>query len=470
MTSQAAFQKQEKVIEYYKKNNPELLERKRTRAETEILEEIGIWNTPKNKPLGYIKLFSQDFIVEEKNQGKILRVNSAYNFDSQKTDENKKNTLYAKMVKMNISTHDAIERVGEYLNFDVEKIGYAGLKDEKAITAQLISFRDSTLSIDKIKEIKIPNIFLTDFYYDTGFLNPGRLDGNVFKIIIRTQEKLDEKEFENKIEKIKKYGCLNYFYSQRFGLQERIINHKLGKLILLGNYELAIRYFLFKTSKDDIPLVSTIRKEAETAYPNWFKAEQIFEKLPYTFFYELKLIRYLKENPKKYIDALTKLKDQVQMWIYGYTSFLFNKYLSQHSLEHGCTDEKFPLLLSYNPKDSDLYKQYLKDDNILNFKKYLRPLEFIKFKRNFVKARVFPQNVNYKIFDYGIVINFELQKGSYATTFLSNLFELCQESQKNIIPKNINLNYFDAKKIINQGDLNELKEIFSDNWKTEIIE
>ena len=228
---------------------------------------------------------------------------------------------------------------------------------------------------------------------------------------------------------------------------------------------MAIKYFLFKTNKADLPLIHILRKEAEKNYNNWPKIKEIFEKLPYAFFNELKLINFLIKNPTNYKEALLQIKDQVEMWIYAYSSFLFNKYLSEYSLEYGCVDEKFPILLN-NPKENyDLYKKYLELDNTQNFKKHIGLFAHKQNKQRFVKARIFTKNIEYKIFDHGVVINFELPKGAYATTFLSNLFAIYQDSP---IPKNINLTDFDAKQIINKGNLNELKNKFADIWKKEI--
>ena len=141
MNSQEAFKKQEKIIEHIKEKDPKLLERTNFRQENEVLKEIGIENTPKDKPLGFIKLFPQDFIVEEKIKNKILEINStSLPQNTTQNSEQNQNTLYAKMVKTCIPPHTAFERVAEHLNFNINKIGRAGLKDSDAITAQLVAF------------------------------------------------------------------------------------------------------------------------------------------------------------------------------------------------------------------------------------------------------------------------------------------------------------------------------------------
>lgn len=464
MTTHEAWQKQAERLEFYRQSNPALITREKKRSEKEIFEEIGIYNISLDKPLGYIRLFPQDFIVEEKlNDGRILMVNELDNDKNVRREGEKENTLYAKLVKIGIPTSVAIERIAEHFKIDINKIGYAGLKDADAVTAQLVAFPGMRLPVEEIKKAKIPNIYLSDFYYNNGSLTPGDLEANVFTIIVRVNGKLDDR-FKIRMDTIGKFGVLNYFQSQRFG-GLRLASHKLGKLIARGDYELAVKYFLFETNSDDIPLVGELRKRGEKFFPDWRKIKSVFNELPYTFSNEIKALDYLTENSENYIGALIKIKDQTQLWAYAYASWLFNKHLSEYSRNKGCVDEKFPTILSDDQDDWKLYWPYLQEDGTAEFRKNLRPFKFIQMKKRLTAGRIFPKDIKHREFKGGVVMNFTLPKGAYATTFLTNFFELEQGLP---VPEGISLEEIDPKEKMGEGNIKKIKEIFKDCWHSKI--
>ena len=144
MNSQEAWEKQKNIFEYYRKNNPELIECRKRRKEEDVFKEIGIWNIPQNRPEGYIRRFFYDFLVEEKTQSnRVIKINEINN--EVEGEFNKKNkTLYASMIKIGLTTTTAAERVAKLLNLK-SNIGFAGLKDEEAITAQEIALHKVNL-------------------------------------------------------------------------------------------------------------------------------------------------------------------------------------------------------------------------------------------------------------------------------------------------------------------------------------
>jgi len=463
MNLQAAWQKQEEIIKRLKKEKPELIIPEKQRQEEDVFNEIGILNMPKNRPLAYLRLFFEDFIVEEITaDNKIVRVNDIGNNNYKRSEKEK--TLYAHLIKMGLTTNAAVEKMAQELEFP-GAIGYAGLKDDKAITAQLIAMRKGRLSIEEIEKKEMQNIILTNFYFGKDNIRPGYLKGNLFTITVRTKDKINEEELAIKLENIGKYGILNYYQSQRFG-GVRLTSHKIGKLIMQGNYELAVRYLLFKTNQYEMPLIKELKKQAEKVYPNWLEIIKLFEKLPYSFRYELKVANLLKNHPKNYIGALREIKDSITICLYAYSSLLFNKYLSEYSKSKGCIEEEFPLLISPDPSDSLIYKKYLAEDNTENFLKNLLPLKITYLARRKVKARIIPENISFKVFPAGAVISFSLPKGAYATTFLANIFELYEDEP---VPEWVRDNEIDAKELLGQGSLKEIKEKFKDKWHVKIF-
>ncbi len=65
------------------------------------------------------------------------------------------------------------------------------------------------------------------------------------------------------------------------------------------------------------------------------------------------------------------------------------------------------------------------------------------------------------MFNGGVVIQFDLPKGSYATTFLSHLFSITQDV---VLPEWLTTTSIDPKELMNDGSLTEIKKIFGENF------
>ncbi|MEI6627034.1 MAG: tRNA pseudouridine(13) synthase TruD [bacterium] len=408
--------KQKSFLDKLQKEQPSLFTIEQILDEETTLKNIGITTLSNNRPDGYIKLYPQDFIVEEVRQNGTISVIEPK--DDFPLAQDGKKTLYCNLVKANVSTIDAIARLAKALNLAPEKIGYAGIKDNQAITSQLIALPN--INAGQITRLKTESFFLTNFYYGTGSLNVADLTGNSFTILVRTKEKIDQEHLKREFKKIKDNGFLNFYQTQRFGTP-RLIGHHLGKMILQGNYEHAIKAFLLYSSIHDLKLVRMIRTEAQQLYGYWDKMKKVFASMPVTFQHELKILSHLEQHPQDFIGALHAVKDQSTLWIYAYPSYLFNLLLSENQNN---LPPELPLLLNDNEKDIALYQNYLTRDGITNFAKALKPFKFIQLKRRLTPTRVYPKNIMFMSTDEGVICHFDLDKGSYATSFLMNLFKL----------------------------------------------
>lgn len=460
MTPKEALKRQEETIKEIEKNDPELIRIQKRQTEAEIFKEIGIWNMPANRPKGFLRLYNEDFIVEEKTQkGTVVRIDDLDPTIPVKPEDKNKN-MFAHLIKYGTTTNAAIDRTADA--FGLKKlIGHAGLKDERALTAQLISLPAIRPGDEEILNIKIPRVHITKLQYHDDYLRPGFLEGNYFTIAIRTENNINEAELAMRLGTIEKFGILNYYQKQRFG-GLRLLNHSVGKLLAQGRFELAIKFILFKTNNYEMPIIKELKKQAEAVAPDYGKMVDIFERLPFSFFYELKLVNHLKENTNDFVGALTTIKESATICVYSYASLLFNKYLSEYTKKNGCVDEVFPLLLSPDKKDQLIYKKYLEEDETENFYENLRKLKFIYFAKRTVTGRVRVEDIKYKLFDHGAVVNFYLSKGSYATTFLANLFELIESDP---VPEWVRGDRIDPLAIMGRPGLGKLKEIFGDYWE-----
>ena len=98
------------------KKNPELFLQESYIDDTVFLEKIGISfpaQIQKNLYPGYLKLWPQDFIVEEVLKNGIIQTINDGNF-SKKGNQEKQLTLYATLVKCGLSTIEAIEEISSF--------------------------------------------------------------------------------------------------------------------------------------------------------------------------------------------------------------------------------------------------------------------------------------------------------------------------------------------------------------------
>jgi len=441
------------------KKNPELFERETFIDSPDFLEKIGIFFGNKtNLPTGYLKLWPQDFIVEEKSMyGVQETVDFADLFDTKKTFSEKEPTIYATLVKCKLPTFEATNDLARLLEIEPKKIQSAGIKDTDAMTSQLISIRKT--DIEKIKKVSSPYYFLKNIYSGKGVVEIGSLEANKFTILIRTNPDFDKDQFNQNLEEVKRHGFFNFFYSQRFG-SPRFINWFWGALVLKGEYEKSVSSFLCSGGQREISYFKNIRVEIKKNLGNWDKILDIIKPLPIALQNEIRVVEYLRKNPNDFVGALKQIEKQLQLWVFAYSSLLFNRKISEYISNGTKLPETLPLMLSDDKNDRMFYSDFLKEDGFSSVAmKNLTPFSnVIQWKKREIKTIVKAEIYKTELVPEGVILSFYLPKGCYATSFLSQLFQL----ETGAPPKDISENVIDTKKILNEGSISELSEKFKE--------
>jgi TruD family tRNA pseudouridine synthase len=386
---------------------------------SEFLKKIGIDYQPAKVAKGYIKLHWSDFIVEEiAESGRIIDITAKeINLDDDKSGSS--NQIGADLIKRGLSTPDAITMMAEKLGVMPELITAAGLKDSRAITAQEISIGGS--EIEKIRELKIPNLILKNVHWRKGAIDIGDLKGNKFSILIRTDKK-NNQELIEKIQTISSQGFYNFFSLQRFG--SRLINTDLGRLIFSGEFETAVKKYLTDDSPYEIGVVRRMRGEAKNYFGDWGRIVEIFKQYPYLMRSEIRLLEALKENNGKYLLGLKGILDQTKLFAYSYGSYYFNKLLSKKISDGEKIPENLPLISS-NAEDINCYRDVMSSQEISELKLDQDFLQFLGTdRRRNIPTKIMPRIGKVIEIDPGYITCFALHKGGYATTMLSEIFDL----------------------------------------------
>ena len=299
-----------------------------------------------------------------------------------------------KLRKMDIDTERAVQILCQRLRVPRKNIGYAGLKDKKAVTSQFISVFKGKKSIETLEFDKFSLKFVG---FSDKEIALGDLKENVFEIVVRNLKEEDLEWFQKNEKKmeINNFFMPNFFGEQRFSKN----NHEIGKLLVKKDFKGAVGLILNSGFKNN---------------------------------YEEKLSEFIKNNPNNYVGALRLIPKKIlSIFINAYQSRIFNKVLGLLSLKSVDSNLEIPLV-GYG---TDLEKA---DQNLRNIleKERIVPRDFVfnqipelssfgALRKAFMKIDNFGAIVEEDELNKGrskITLTFSLPRGSYATVVVKNLF------------------------------------------------
>lgn len=376
--------------------------------------------------------------------------------------------------KIGRTTLDVLMDISRDLHISRKRMGFAGMKDKKAISRQWICISNMD-SEDQFEEVKA----LDGTIHNTKFLKVvrgrkklrmGQLAGNKFKILIKDLKNEDieksTKIANNVFNKLEKTGVPNYFGWQRFG-KPRTNTHLIGKALIDNNLSEAVRLYIGNPYEEESGEV----KLARQAYDDG-NIEKSLEIMPTGMRYERMMLKKLLKDQKKrnlsfdelddksYIKTLFSLPKPLQrMFVHAYQSYLFNKTVT-HRVAMGIDkyidgdiviDNEEHLLYDKSPEElqnmitnfeanptSPLYgtkvpfaegkvgkmeKKILHDEN-------LKKKDFECPKTPKLGSHGLRRSIRFKIWDAkaastedGVVTEFSINKGSYATAVLREIMK-----------------------------------------------
>jgi len=172
-----------------------------------------------------IKTIPEDFFVRE-----IISIKAAEKGDFS----------YYWLKKKDFSTLEAAETISKRLNVPLKNINFAGTKDKKAVTEQMISIKRGSKNNYDFNSGKITLEF---FGFGDEPINLGSNKGNYFEIVLRNAEAPEKKNW-----------MINYFDEQRFSEK----NVEVGRAIVKRDFKKAAELLGISAEKNDF--VGAIRK------------------------------------------------------------------------------------------------------------------------------------------------------------------------------------------------------------------
>ena len=259
---------------------------------------------------GKLRTYPEDFIVQER-------------FIHPHTREDGRFSI-AEITSNNWETNLLIRELSNRLHISRKKVGFAGTKDKRACTTQLMSFYN--VSKEELSQIKIKDVIIENIYMSNHPVKIGALLGNRFEITIRDISRVKSEQIQNIVSHLVENGGFPNFYGvQRFGVM-RPITHVVGKHIVNGDFEKAVMSYIANPLSGEDKETYTLREHLQQTYD----FSEALKSYPRSLNFEKAILNKLVVNPKDFVDALQELpKNLLTMFVYAYQSYIFNRILSE---------------------------------------------------------------------------------------------------------------------------------------------
>jgi tRNA pseudouridine13 synthase len=232
--------------------------------------------------------------------------------------------LYLFIEKQLQTTSDVTRRLAKMFHVKRSDIGYAGLKDKRAITRQHFSIylpnRENEQKYLERIEFTPFNLLWSDRHANK--LRRGHLAGNRFVIRIRNVEATSVLRVKQVLDRLVKLGVPNYIGDQRFGYRQN--NHRLGQMFLLRQWQPMLDELLGVFAENDP--ASTI--DSRKAYLRGDYAGAI-EHWPRAFRHERQALDTLRQG--RPLEQAIRAIDRTQreFFLSALQSAIFNEVLSR---------------------------------------------------------------------------------------------------------------------------------------------
>ena len=233
--------------------------------------------------------------------------------------------LIAEVSCKNWETNALVRELADRLHISQRRISFAGTKDKRSLSTQLMSFEN--ISSKHLTSVSINDVHIQNMYRSSIPVRIGDLYGNRFEITVR---KIDPTTTLEQIKTIISHveaigGFPNFYGIQRFGII-RPITHIVGKYIVQDDFEHAVMTYIAHPLQGEPEETYRLREELEHTRDY----SRAFHSYPDALNFEKALLNKLIQNPTNFSGALKELpKNLLMMFVHAYQSYLFNKMLSE---------------------------------------------------------------------------------------------------------------------------------------------
>ena len=253
--------------------------------------------------------------------------------------------LYLRIMKNGVSHGKMINCLKDFFQVNELSIGYAGMKDRRAITHQTVSIHTDR---EPPAELNEPGLQIIWADRHSHKLRKGQLQGNRFVIRIRDVDPLDAPKVWKILQILAGNGLPNAYMSQRFGY--RLNNHRLGVALVERRWKDLLDELL-GTEGSDYPIHEQTVREC---YMNG-RYEKAIQHCSREWWAERAVLKELNNGamPAK---ACAAVPGRIrQLWIDAAQASIYNSLLAMR-LQDGTAHKLLPGDIPWNHQRSQWYR------------------------------------------------------------------------------------------------------------------
>jgi len=229
--------------------------------------------------------------------------------------------VFCEIQKVGLTTFDAINQIARALGISSRDIGYAGLKDAKAVTRQVFSIWGTTP--EAVMNLRVPNVSVLWAARHGNKLRLGHLAANRFAIKIRDVNPTDVLKVRPVLAELERRGMPNYFGEQRFGRRDD--NDMLGAALVRADHK-ALLSLLLGTPKPDRDDPHTA--DARSAFDR-HELDESMRLWPRRYGMERRVLHRLIKTHRPSSAVFCIDQKLRRLWVSALQSRLFNEVLSR---------------------------------------------------------------------------------------------------------------------------------------------
>jgi tRNA pseudouridine13 synthase len=221
--------------------------------------------------------------------------------------------------KTGLSTFEAVRAIARALGVSPTRIGYAGHKDARAITCQVLSVEG--VPPDAIAALDLPNIRVMWAERHRNKLKIGHLRGNRFTIRVRNTYESALPACQAILDVLVRRGVPNYFGPQRFG--RRGDSARLGQAMVRRDTQGFVEAYLGQPDANESEVLREARSQFDAG--RWVEALRL---LPGGMVDERLVLQVLIRTQGDYERAHAAVPKRLRIFLLSaYQSELFNRVL-----------------------------------------------------------------------------------------------------------------------------------------------
>jgi tRNA pseudouridine13 synthase len=235
-----------------------------------------------------------------------------------------------RLEKRGWSTPDALAALRRRWKVEPRRLSYGGLKDRHAATVQYLTVLHG------------PRRDLDHHHVHVRYLGQvGRpytsqdIDANRFRITLRALAGDRRSGLETRLAEVAAQGVPNYFDDQRFGSVAGPGGELIGRLLVRGQFEEALRLALAGPYEHDRAAQKLEKRILTEHWGDWPRCKDLLPRG-----HARSLVDYLRVHPSDFRGAAARLRPELRgLYLSAYQSYLWNRILA-HWLRGHCPPEQ----------------------------------------------------------------------------------------------------------------------------------